>query len=139
MAEQKWVNLCIIGGILMIVSGTVGSVGFIGTLIEKLSVWAPSLAPFLSPILWILTIIAMGGGISVIIGCLIYNGGNEGTGKFIVGLGAGMGLFGLIIAIISSIIGGNAVSDATAVLMSILNGSYGLVGAFLTVVARIKM
>ncbi len=141
MAEKKWIGLCVLGGILMALSGTVGSVGFIGTIINALNSFFgnPTLAKILEPIFWIFTLIALGGGISVIIGCIIYNGGREGTGKFIIGIGAGMGLFGLIISIISSIIAGTSIQDLMLIVIDILNGSLGFVGVLLTIIARIKM
>lgn len=138
MAEKKWVILCIIGGILMILFGVVGSVGFIGTILEKL-MFNDALKAILGPILWFFNLIALGGGISVIIGCFLYNADKEGTGKFIIGIGAGMGLIGLIIAMISSMIGGSVVADMTTFIMSIVNGSYGILGVILTIIARMKL
>ena len=139
MENQKWVILCIIGGILMIISRTIGSVGFYGTIFNYLSLWVPEAAPVISIILQIFTWIAMGGGVSVIIGAILCGKGSYGTGKFIIGMGAGMGLLGLIISLIMGLIGGTFLADMTAIVTDILNGSYGFVGVILTIIARMKL
>ncbi|MHA1377208.1 MAG: hypothetical protein ACTSRG_02390 [Candidatus Helarchaeota archaeon] len=139
MVNKKMVVLCIIGGILMILSGTVGSIGFFGTILNYLKTWAPQIAPVLEIVMTIFTVIATGGGVSVILGALICSGDNYGLGKFVIGLGAGMGLFGLIISLITSIYGGTIATDAIAILNDIIHGSYGFIGVILTIIARIKI
>lgn len=139
MENKKWVLLCIIGGALMILAGTIGSVGFYRTLFNQFSIWLPQTAQVLSIILQIFSWIALGGGVSVVIGAIICGRGNLALGKFIIGLGAGMGLIGLIIFLIAGIISGNLVSDLNAIYTDILNGSYGFVGVLLTILARMRM
>ena len=139
MENKKWVLLCIIGGILMFLSSVVGNVSFFATIFDVIATFAPQTAQVLSIILWIFAFIAMGGGISVIIGALLVGKGNTGTGKFIIGLGAGMGLIGLIIFLLTTLMGGTAVADFTAIYIQIANGSYGFLGVLLTIYARMKI
>ena len=139
MENKKWIIICIIGGILMFLGGVVGSVGFFATIFNYLSTWVPQLAPILSAILNIFSAIAAGGGISVIIGAIIVARGSYGSGKFIIGLGAGMGLIGLIIFLITSAVGGTIASEMEGIISGILNGSYGFVGVILTIIARMKL
>ncbi|MFX1450984.1 MAG: hypothetical protein ACFFCM_09080 [Promethearchaeota archaeon] len=139
MENKKWVILCIIGGVLMILSGTIGTIGFYETIFTYLATWVPQIAPVISIILQIFTWIALGGGAAVILGAIICGRGDYPLGKFIIGLGAGMGLLGLIISLITSIYAGTFVADLSAIGIDIGNGSYGFVGVILTIVARMNL
>ncbi|TFG19380.1 MAG: hypothetical protein EU529_16395 [Promethearchaeota archaeon] len=85
----------------------------------------------LSIVLTIFAIIAALGGVAVIIGVILVTRDKIGLGKFIIGLGAGMGLIGLIIFIISSFMAG-----VLAIIYALINGGYGLLGVILTILAR---
>ncbi len=139
MENKKWVLICIIGGILMILAGTIGNIGFYRTVFNQLSIWYPQIAPVLKLVLQIFSWIALGGGISVIVGAIICGRGSLTLGKFIIGLGTGMGLIGLIIFLITGIYSGTLVSDLNAIYTDILNGSYGFIGVLLTILARMRM
>ena len=91
----------LIGGILLWIAGATGSVGIAGTITEILAS-IPELAPFvdiLNLIYYILLILAGLGGITVIGGGFLMTTDRVGTGKFLIGIGAGMGLISLIIQI----------------------------------------
>lgn len=139
MENKKWIIICIIGGILMILSGTVGNISFYETIFNPIMRYISAIAPILKIILQIFSYIAMGGGISVIIGAILVSKGSYGVGKFIIGLGAGMSLLGLIIFLISGLIGGSLVADMKVILLEITNGSYGFIGVLLTIFARMKL
>jgi len=140
MENKKWIILCIIGGILIFVSSIVGSASFFTLIFSYASdILGPDSAAIFSLILQIFTYIALGGGISVIIGAIIVALGTYGIGKFIIGLGAGMGLIGLIIFIITSIITGSIIADITGLVVSIINGSYGFLGVILTIISRMRL
>ena len=96
--------LCLIGGILIILQGWIGSIGFFEklTLIQTIPELQP-IYPIIEILLYILTAIAGLGGIAVVIGGILLTTDRVGTGKFIVGLGAGMSLIGLIINLVQSI------------------------------------
>ena len=136
MEDKKWIVICIIGGLLMFISSVVGSVSFFALVFSEASKrLGPETALVLSIILMIFTIIALGGGISVVIGAILVSRDKIGLGKFIIGLGAGMGLIGLIIFLITSILAGTVL----AVTSGLINGSYGFLGVVLTIMARLKM
>jgi len=141
MENKKWMLTCIIGGVLMILSSTVGGISFFITVSENITDLAPELAPILNIILQIFNYIALGGGISVIIGTIIVALNQYGIGKFTIGLGAGMGLIGLIIFIISGIIGGTIANRLLEIIVNLisLSGGFGFVGVLLTILGRAKL
>lgn len=141
MENKKWMILCIVGGILMILSSTIGGISFFITVSNIITEEVPELAPILNLILQIFNYIALGGGISVIIGTIIVVIGQYGVGKFIIGLGAGMGLIGLIIYIITGIIGGTLANQLMAIILNLisLSGGFGFVGVLLTILGRAKL
>ena len=136
MEDKKWIVICIIGGLLMFISSVVGSVSFFALVFSEASKhFGAEAALVLSIILLIFSIVAMGGGISVIIGAILVSREKIGLGKFIIGLGAGMGLIGLIILLITSLLAGTVL----AVSSGLINGSYGFLGVVLTIIARLKL
>ncbi|MFX0045494.1 MAG: hypothetical protein ACFE8Z_06575 [Candidatus Hermodarchaeota archaeon] len=91
--------LSLIGGILLWIASATGSIGIIGTIALILSS-IPELAPFVEILIlfvYILAALAALGGIAVVAGGFLLTTGRVGTGKFVIGIGAGMGLIGLII------------------------------------------
>lgn len=77
----------------------------------------------------ILIFIASLGGISVIIGGMLIGKNRVRTGKFIISLGAGMGLIGLIVSIVV------AVMENSLVIGEFV--SVGGIGLILSIVARV--
>ena len=140
MENKKWILLCIIGGILMIISSVVGSIAFFETLFSLIEAdVGEDVAKIVSLVIQILGYVAMGGGISVIIGALIVAMDHYRLGKFLISLGAGMGLISLIIFFISGIFEGSIVEDVEGIVSGITHGSYGFLGILLTIMARIKL
>ena len=140
MEHKKWVIFCIIGGILIILSSIVGSLGFIGTVISLISgILGSELGQFFSILVTILTYIAAGGGFSVIIGALIVGYGHGRIGRIVIGFGIGIGLIGLIILIITTLIGGISISDLPNVLLSAFHGTYGLLGVILSIFSKMRL
>ncbi|MHA1729233.1 MAG: hypothetical protein ACTSWY_10940 [Promethearchaeota archaeon] len=140
MENKKWIITCIIGGILMLISSIVGNVSFFILIFGiASSIIDPESALTFSIILQIFSIIATGGGISVIGGALIIALNQYRLGKFIIGLGAGMGSIGLLIFITMSLIAGSFLSDLSGIILGILNGSYGFLGVILTIFARFRL
>lgn len=76
----------------------------------------------------ILIFIASLGGIAVIIGGLLIGKNRVITGKFIIALGAGLGLIGLIVSIIIGITEGSFTLNSLITL--------GVIGLILSIVAR---
>lgn len=140
MENKKWILLCIIGGILMIISSVIGSISFFETLFNLIKEdVGEDVAEVLSIFIQVLAYIAMGGGISVIIGSLIVAMDHYRLGKFIVGIGAGMGLISLIIFLISAIVEGSILEEMEGIINGIAHGSYGFLGVLLTIIARMKL
>ena len=140
MQNKKWILLCIIGGILMIISSTVGSITFFETIFSLIEAdIGEDEAKIVSLVIQILAYIAMGGGISVIVGAMIVAMDHYRLGKFIIGIGAGMGLIGLIIFFAAGIIDGTIIEETEALIAEISHGSYGFLGIILTIIARMKL
>ena len=140
MRNKVSVTLCIIGGILMIIASIVGSATTYQMIVDFLSSRFPDYETYLRLFLTICIIIALGGGISVIIGSII-TFKSVGLGKWIIGLGAGMGLIGLIIFIVTGIIAGTITGTVAEIIIGLLLGpmSYGIIGVFMTIFARRAM
>jgi len=140
MEHKKWIFLCIIGGGLMLLSSLVGSLGFIGTLLTFIGgLMGAETAEFINLLLIVLGFIAGGGGLTVIIGALIAGFGPDRLGRFIIGLGIGIGLIGLIILIITNLMGGFPLNNLFAILLSTFNGIYGFTGVILSILSRMRM
>lgn len=98
-------------------------------------------ARVISFILMVFTIIAFGGGVSVITGAILVSMHRYKTGKLVIWIGAGMGLLGLIVFFILQGIAGTLISMLhleITTLMS-LNGGFGFAGIILVVFSRYKM
>jgi len=121
----------------MIYAGAVGSVGFWEDLVAYASAAAPG---FEEELLWILVIlqnIASLGGVAVIIGGYLITTNRVGTGKLIIGIAAGMGIFGFIMFIYNMYMAMGIA--AFSVILNILATSASILGPVLTVIARIKV
>jgi hypothetical protein len=140
MQNKKWVILCIIGGILMILGSTIGSIAFFEMIFGLLQgILSQSLLKIVDLVLKVLAYIAGGGGVSVIIGAILVGIGAYRLGKIIIGIGAGMGLIGFIIYIIVSILNGSIANELIGIIIQAINGGYGFIGVLLTIVARTGM
>jgi hypothetical protein len=121
----------------MIYASAFGSVGIWGDLINLAASLAPGFAEILFWILLILQNIATLGGVAVIIGAYLFTTNRVGTGKFIVGIAAGMGIIGFIILIYNMYMAMGF--DALIEIYNLLSNSLGLVGVVLTIVGRIMV
>jgi len=124
-----------VGGTLLLIAGAIGSTGIIGTIIEYLieNLGGPT-ADVLSLILQALNLVADLGGASVIIGGSFIITQRIRIGKFLIGLGAGMGLIGFMIILASAFIQGwvNAINFVV-----IISQSIGWIGIILSIAATI--
>ena len=140
MENKKWILLCIIGGILMIIGSVVGSITFFETLFDLIEAdVGEDVAKIVSLVIQILGYIAMAGGISVIVGSLIVAMDHYRLGKFIIGIGAGMGLISLLIFLITGIVEGSILEELDQIVTETIHGSYGFLGVILTIIARMKL
>ena len=112
----------------------VGSIGFIADLAAYAAMYFPAAADAITLILTILLYIASLGGIAVIIGGILIATDRIGTGKFVIGLGAGVGLFGLIIMLVEAYLAGGmaALTDV----LTLISQSIAWIGVIMSIVAR---
>jgi len=124
-----------LGGTLLLIAGATGSTGIVGTIIEYLiENLGGATADLLSLILQALTFVADLGGISVIIGGSLIINQRPRIGKFIIGIGAGMGLVGFLIILALAFLHGwiNVINFIT-----IISQSIGWIGIILSITATI--
>lgn len=140
MKNFGWILLCIIGGILMIIGSVIGSITFFETLFDLIEAdVGEDVAKIVSLVIQILGYIAMAGGISVIVGSLIVAMDHYRLGKFIIGIGAGMGLISLLIFLITGLVEGSILEELDQIVTETIHGSYGFLGVILTIIARMKL
>jgi hypothetical protein len=119
--------IAIVAGLLLLVAGVSGVAtwetikDFVTTNIMDNSI--------IQIVFVVLIFIASLGGIAVIIGGLLIGKDKIGTGKFLISLGAGLGLIGLIFSIVV------AYMEKNLAIGSFL--SIGAIGLILSIVARI--
>ena len=105
MEHKTGVILLIIGGICMIISSAIGSIGIYEFLYDLVSTEIPSqFVPLLKGTIIVLRIIADTGGAAVIGGALLILFNQIRLGKFFIGLGLTFGSLALIIWIVSTVI-----------------------------------
>lgn len=119
----------------MFLASAIGSIGMYGTVIAFVADQYPEMVGILDNLLLILSFIAGLGGIGVIIGAYMLTTDRVGTGKFIIGIAAGMGLVGLVIVLAQNFMlaGTSGVVDYVNLMIS--QGS-GWIGAVLAILGR---
>lgn len=128
-------TLAYVGGTLLLLAGATGSTGIIGAILEFLiENLGGATADLLKLILQTLNIIAGLGGISVIIGGYLITKKRARTAKFIIGLGAGMGLIGFLIILASAFLNGWV---SVINLIVIMSQSIGWVGILFSIAATV--
>ncbi|MFX0071213.1 MAG: hypothetical protein ACFFAO_09000 [Candidatus Hermodarchaeota archaeon] len=128
---------CIIGGALMLIASIVGNALAYQIIVTEATRRYPQYKTQLEIFLTICIYVALGGGISVIAGSIIALKIIP-IGKWIIGLGAGMGLIGFLSWLITGIYMGSITGTVLEITIGLLTGpaSYGIIGVFLTVWAR---
>ncbi len=128
--------LSLIAGVIFIFQSWTGSIGML-QYIAVIPDVVPELAQYewlFTLLLYVLTAIAGLGGVGVIAGGVLLTRGRVGTGKFVIGLAAGMSLIGVLVNLGTNIWLGGAVG-ALDILM--LGGSLAaFVAIVLSIVAR---
>ena len=128
-------TLAYAGGTLLLLAGATGSTGIIGAILEFLiENLGGATADLFTLILQALNIIAGLGGISVIIGGYLVTKKRARTAKLIIGLGAGMGLVGFLIILVSAFLTGWV---SVINLLIIMSQSIGWIGILFSISATI--
>lgn len=131
--EKKWLIVCALAGILMIVGSVAGDVTVYRMIFDFASDYLiEDISTVFSMVLAMLGLIASGGGFTVLAGTGVIASGHSWAGKFIVGLGAGMGIIGLIVVLVIGVLSGTLADR-------ILSTGPGFVGVLLTIIARLKL
>jgi hypothetical protein len=132
--NQNAFILCLLGGILLIASGASGVIGLIDELAEALyAVLEFSLVLTLENIMAGLATLTILSGIIVIIGGVIFTTSKVRAGRLIINLAIAMGICGLMIIMVQSVMAGTIAMD----LLMQLQLSLGWIGAILAFIARI--
>ena len=125
--NSQAMSLAIVAGILLLIAGVSGLAtwetikNFVTTHVIDNTI--------VQIVFAILIFIASLGGIAVIIGGLLIGKNKVRTGKFVIALGAGLGLIGLIVSLVIAIVEGNFTLSCFL--------SIGAIGVILSIVARI--
>jgi len=121
----------------MVIASIVGNALVYRLIVTEATKQFPEYRAQLEIFLTLCIFIALGGGISVIVGSIIAFK-IVPIGKWIIGLGAGMGLIGFLSWLITGIYTGSITGTVTEIMIGLLLGpaSYGIIGVFLTIWAR---
>ena len=131
--EKRWLIVCGLGGVLMILSSTTGDVSVYRMVFDLASDYLNGrFSNVFSIILAVIGLIASGGGFTVLAGTGIIASGYSWVGKFIVSLGAGMGILGLLVLLVTGIFSGGLVDQIFPI-------GPGFIGVLLTISARLKL
>lgn len=124
--------LSIFSGILLVISGISGSLGVYGTTLSTLTSFSQDklTVSILESLTIILIFLASLGGFAVILGGFLIYKSQVRLGKFILGLGAGVGIPGLLLTVITAI-----VAQEFSVIMT-QYGIFGWTGIVLSFIAR---
>lgn len=122
--------LAIVGGILIVIAGGTGMVGFLNDLKNYLIDFFGSSNQIVDIIFWILILIASLGGIAVMLGGYLFYKEHIRTGKVLINLGAGFGVISLIIGLVGALSQGNEIQ-----FFSWLTSSFMGIGILLAIIS----
>ena len=126
--------LCVLGGVLLIASGASGVIGLIDELAQALyAILELSLVLTIENFMAGLATITILSGAVVIVGGIVLTTSHTRAGRIIVNLAITMGIIGLMMILIQSVITGTISMELTMQLQQ----SLGWVGAILAFIARI--
>ncbi len=124
--------LAVVGGLFILIGGGTGMARFLSELSEIVQDLLGGKNETVETIFWILIIIAALGGISVILGGILLYKEHITTGKILIALGAGIGIIGLILGIITAFAKGEELQFFSWLTTSLMG-----IGLVLSLVARL--
>ena len=126
--------LCIVGGSLMIVSGTSGAIAVLDELAEALTrVFGLSFVYTFESVMGILSIVTIFGGVVTIIGGIVLTTTKVWLGRVLLISGITAGVIGLLMSLVQVVMTGTFAMGMTLQLQQ----SIGWVGAMIAFIARI--
>ncbi len=126
--------LAIFSGVLLVATGWVGGPGLLGTLLAFVSKFFQNeIGLVMRLMLGILSFLGSLGGIVVIIGGLLILKSRITSGRFFIWIGSGVTIFGLLVTLVLSLLGGW--NRAVELVLSFTH-SIGWIGAILSMIAR---
>jgi hypothetical protein len=132
---RRWIVVAIaaVAGVLLLISGVRGPTGTYELVREQLPMFIQNqqVLQVVNVVALILIAVSWAGGLSVLVGCLLIFKNHVGTGKFFIGLGAGVGLPWLILLAVSLVTSGQVAA------VSAQHSSVGWLGMILAFAARI--
>lgn len=132
------IALALIGGFLLVQVSWVGGIGFIADIAYfAQNYFSPLISETVELVLMVLFYIASLGGVAVIIGGLLIGLSRIRIGKFVIGLGAGVGLFGLIAMLVEAFLIGGALGLAD--ILTYISQSIAWIGVIMSIVARSRV
>ncbi len=135
MTAKSAAGIAVLAGTFLIIANASGSAGILGLAIEFVIVRVGGdVSNFLSQVLDILNYIGSFGGVSVIGGGILIYAERRTIGRFVIGLGAGMGVFGLLFILGSSLLQG---FTYTLSLLIVMSQSLAWIGVILSIVAAL--
>ena len=131
---RRWVAvvLSVVAGVLLLLSGIRGPVGTYELVREQLPLFIQNqqVLQVADTVALVLIAISLAGGLSVITGAYLIYRNHVGTGKLLIGLGAGVGIPWLIMLAITLI----TTQQVAAVIVQ--HNSIGWIGVILAFVSR---
>jgi hypothetical protein len=127
--------LALVGGVCLIMAGVSGGVGIYALALTEIVALYPQLAGIVAIVLPILSAIASLGGVAVILGGILILGVRLTTGKFLIMLGAGFGIFGIVIGLASGLAQGWGLVQSAMTVFATYQ-AIGWIGIFLSILAR---
>lgn len=148
MENKLWIILTLIGGTLMIIGSAVGSIAFYEFLYNLFSEnIADEFKPTISAILSILSILAAGGGYTVIAGVIFAMLNQYRLGRILISLGTSFGILGIVVFIAYYVIDFSGIITNPTILGFInqiygiftFNSGFGFAGTILAVIGRMGL
>jgi hypothetical protein len=131
---RRWVAIVLsaVAGVLLLISGIRGPAGTYELVLEQLPLFIQNqqVLQVVNTVALILIALSLAGGLSVLAGAFLIYKNHVGTGKLLIGLGAGVGIPWLILLAISLITSG----QVAAVIAQ--HSSIGWIGVILAFAAR---
>jgi hypothetical protein len=132
---RRWVAIVLaaVAGVLLLTSGVRGPVGTYQLVREQLPMFIQNqqILQVVNTVAIVLMTISLAGGLSVLAGAFLIYKNHVSTGKFFIGLGAGVGIPWLILLAISLITTGQVASVIAQ------HSSIGWIGVILAFASRI--